>query len=45
MKERILYEYVEQTSTFTMFILIVIFAGLAFTALKVNRMLNKAHVF
>ena len=45
LKERILYEYVEQVSTLTMLILIAIFIGLFFTAFKVNRMLSKAHVF
>ena len=45
LKEKILYEYVEQTSTITILVLVAIFAGLGFTTFKVNRMLNKAHVF
>jgi len=45
MKERIVYEYVESSSTMTMVGLGAIFAGLAFTFYKVNKLVNKAHMF
>jgi len=45
LKDKILYEYVEQTSTLTMLILIGLFAGLAYTLFKVNKLVNKAHMF
>ena len=45
LKDKIVYEYVEQTSTFTLCILVAIFGGLAFTFFKVNKLINKAHMF
>ena len=45
LKDKIVYEYVESTSTLTTLILIAIFAGLAFTFFKVNKLINKAHMF
>ena len=45
MKERIVYEYVESSSTMNMVGLGAIFAGLAFTFYKVNKLVNKAHMF
>ena len=45
LKERIVYEYVESSSFLTIFGLSAIFVGLAFTFYKVNKMVNKAHLF
>lgn len=45
LKDKIVYEYVEQTSTLTLVILVAIFGGLAFTFFKVNKLINKAHMF
>ena len=45
LKDKIVYEYVDETSTLTLLILVGIFTGLGFTIYKVNRMLSKMHVF
>ena len=45
MKEKIVYEYVESLSWLTIFGLICIFGGLGFTYYKVNKLVNKAHLF
>lgn len=45
LKERIVAEYVESTSTLTWIVLAVIFSGLAFTFVKVNNLINKAKFF
>lgn len=45
LKTNILTKYTEETSVLTMIVLAGIFAGLAFTFLKVNKMVNKAHMF
>ena len=45
LREKIVYEYVESTSTFTMLILVCIFGALAFTVFKVMKLVQKAHMF
>ena len=45
LKAQIIYQYVETLSPLTWCTLAIIFAGLAFTFYKVNRMVNKAHMF
>jgi len=45
LKQKIVYEYVEQTSTVTFMVLVALFSGLALTFFKVNKMVNKAHIF
>lgn len=40
-----MYEYVESMSYLTIFGLLAIFLGLGFTFYKVNKMVNKAHLF
>ena len=45
LKQRIVAVYIEETSTFTICALVAIFSGLAFTFYKVNKMVNKAHMF
>jgi len=43
LRSKIVYEYVEQLSAFTMMALFAVFSGLAFTFYKVNKMTSKAH--
>lgn len=45
LKTNIVNNYAEETSVLTLLILVAIFAGLGFTFLKVNKMVNKAHMF
>lgn len=45
LKTNIVNKYTEETSVLTMIVLAAIFAGLAFTFVKVNKMVNKAHMF
>ena len=45
LKSLIVEQYSESYSTVTMVSLVVIFLGLAFTFFKVNKMVNKAHLF
>ena len=45
LKQRIVNEYVESSSTLTIVVLVLLFAGLGFTFYKVNKLVNKAHMF
>ena len=45
LKGIIVEQYSETYSTLTTVSLVVIFLGLAFTFYKVNKMVNKAHLF
>jgi hypothetical protein len=45
LREKILAQYYDGVSMFTAFILIAILGTLGYTALKVNKMLSKAHMF
>ena len=45
LKENIIRQYEEDTSLLTTVVLFAIFAGLGFTFFKVNKMVNKAHMF
>jgi len=44
LKQKIIYVYVDSVSNLTMAFIVLIFACLGYTVLKVNKMLNKSHL-
>ena len=45
LKQSIVDKYIEEMSTLNMVVLIAIFGGLGFMFMKVNKLVNKAHLF
>ena len=45
LKQSIVDKYIEEMSTLNMIVLVAIFGGLGFMFMKVNKLVNKAHLF